>query len=131
MGWFFPSKAEKLWKAAHDGNEAELRRLIDLGGNVNWHNPGVRRRMCLAWAPASSPPLSSVDPAASMFPKAQLHGTRRTPACSPIRLTPLALEDGSCVRPAKRMDSSDNCLSERARRVRPTPHRVRGHHQRH
>jgi hypothetical protein len=57
MGWFFPSKAEKLWKAAHDGNEAELRRLIDLGGNINWHNAGVRRRMCLAWAPASSLPL--------------------------------------------------------------------------
>ena len=61
MGWFGPSKAEKdkkLWQAAKDGNEAELRRLIERGGNVNWHNPDwVRRRMCLAWAPASSPPL--------------------------------------------------------------------------
>jgi len=55
MGWFGPSKAEKLWKAAEDGNEAELRRLIERGGNVNWYNPEVRRRMCLAWAPASSP----------------------------------------------------------------------------
>eukprot|EP00900_Chrysochromulina_parva_P013311 jgi/Chrpa1/21981/Chrysochromulina_OHIO_Genome00023087-RA len=42
MGCFGPSKAEKdkkLWKAAEDGNEAELRRLIGLGGNVNWRNP--------------------------------------------------------------------------------------------
>ena len=46
-----------VWQAAKDGNEAELRRLIGLGGSVNWHNPEVRRRMCLAWAPASSPPL--------------------------------------------------------------------------
>eukprot|EP00900_Chrysochromulina_parva_P014571 jgi/Chrpa1/23114/Chrysochromulina_OHIO_Genome00024486-RA len=52
MGWFFPSKAKKLWQAAYHGDEAELRRLIDLGGDVNWHNPWVRRRMCLAWAPA-------------------------------------------------------------------------------
>ena len=61
MGWFGPSKAEKdkkLWQAAKDGNEAELRRLIERGGNVNWRPPdAVRRRMCLAWAPASSPPL--------------------------------------------------------------------------
>ena len=57
MGWFGPSKAEKLYKAAWFGNEAELRRLIERGGNVNWHNLNVRRRMCLAWAPASSPPL--------------------------------------------------------------------------
>ena len=46
-----------VWEAAKDGKEAELRRLIDLGGNVNWHHPEVRRRMCLAWSPASSPPL--------------------------------------------------------------------------
>ena len=51
------SKAEKLYKAAEDGDEAELKRLIERGGSVNWHNPKVRRRMCLAWAPASSPPL--------------------------------------------------------------------------
>ena len=58
MGWFGPSKAEKaaaamkLYLAARDGDEAELSRLIGLGGSVNWHNPEVRRRMCLAWAPA-------------------------------------------------------------------------------
>ena len=47
-----------LWQAARDGDEAELRRLIGLGWSVNWHNPDVvRRRMCLAWAPASSSPL--------------------------------------------------------------------------
>jgi len=136
MGWFFPSKDKKLFKAAENGNEAELRRLIDLGGNVNWHNPGVRRRMCLAWAPASSPPLSSVAPAAparhrAIFPTAQLHGARRTPACSPIRLTPLALEDGSCVRPVLRIHSSHTGLIVWVRRVRPTPHRVRGERQRH
>jgi hypothetical protein len=52
------SMGKAVWQAARDGNEAELRRLIGLGGSVNWHNSDfVRRRMCLAWAPASSPPL--------------------------------------------------------------------------
>jgi hypothetical protein len=86
MGCFGPSKAEKdkkLWKAAEDGNEAELRRLIGLGGNVNWRNPNVRRRTCFAWAPASSSPLSSVAPAAparhgAIFPTAP--AARRAPA---------------------------------------------------
>jgi len=36
MGWFGPSKKKTLWKAAKDGNEAELRRLIERGGSVNW-----------------------------------------------------------------------------------------------
>ena len=129
MGCFGPSKAEKaaaaaaaaekgsdrhLWQAAKDGDEAELRRLIERGGNVNWHNPDwVRRRMCLAWAPASSPPLllspprspetapcpqSSLyrarprwlrrHPAAppSLAHASSSHGARRTPACSPTLL---------------------------------------------
>jgi hypothetical protein len=51
------SMGKAVWQAARDGNEAELRRLIDLGGSVNWHNPEVRRLMCRAWAPAPSPPL--------------------------------------------------------------------------
>ena len=42
-----------VWQAAKDNNEPELKRLIGLGWNVNWHNPEVRRRMRLAWAPAS------------------------------------------------------------------------------
>ena len=46
-----------VWEAARDGNEAWLRLLIVLGGSVNWHNPQVRRRMCLAWARAPSRPL--------------------------------------------------------------------------
>jgi hypothetical protein len=130
------SMGKAVWQAAKDGNEAELRRLIERGGSVNWR--GVRRRMCLAWAPASSTPLSSVAPAApaghgAIFPTAQLHGARRTPACSPIRLTPLALEDGSCVRPGLRIHTSECGSSEREqeRRVRPTPHRVRGERERH
>ncbi len=51
------SMGEAVWRAAMNGDEAELTRLIGLGGNVNWHNSYVRRRMCLAWAPASSPLL--------------------------------------------------------------------------
>jgi len=51
------SMGKAVCEAARNGNEAELTRLIERGGNVNWHNPEVRRRMCLAWAPASSPPL--------------------------------------------------------------------------
>ncbi len=118
MGWFGPSKAEqdkKLWQAAQDGDEAELRRLIERGGSVNWR--GVRRRMCLAWAPASSPcfgrfrhrdnarpirrrlPIASERhgaragwlcrrPAAppSLAHASSSHGARRTPACSPTLL---------------------------------------------
>ena len=45
-----------VYEAAKAGKEAELTRLIGLGGNVNWRDE-VRCRMCLAWAPASSPPL--------------------------------------------------------------------------
>ena len=44
---------EAVGQAAYDNNEPELKRLIRLGGNVNWHIPEVRRRMRLAWAPAS------------------------------------------------------------------------------
>ena len=116
MGWFGPSKAEKdkkLWQAAQDGDEAELRRLIERGGNVNWHHPEVRRRMCLAWAPASSPLLLLRSPSpprqrppdtapsphspdgAGLLPPPRrpaelgtrvLDGARRTPACSPTLL---------------------------------------------
>jgi len=53
MGWFGPSKAEKdkkLWQAAQDGDEAELRRLIERGGNVNWHNPDDSGRTALICA---------------------------------------------------------------------------------
>ncbi len=148
------SKDKKLWKAAYNDNEAELRRLIERGGNVNWRHPEVRRRMCLAWAPASSPPLLLRSPSpprqrppdtapsphspdgAGLLPPPRRPAewrarARRTPACSPIRLTPWALEDGSCVRPGQRMHSSDEGLIVRARRVRPTPHRVRGDRQRH
>ena len=42
-----------LWQAAFDNDVAELKRLIGLGWSVNWRNPEVRRRMRLAWAPAS------------------------------------------------------------------------------
>jgi hypothetical protein len=51
------TSGKAVYEAARDGDEAELGRLIERGGSVNWHNPKVRRRMCLAWAPASSPPL--------------------------------------------------------------------------
>ena len=44
------SMDKAVYKAAEYGKEAELRRLIERGGSVNWHNPEVRRRMCLAWA---------------------------------------------------------------------------------
>ena len=42
-----------VWLAAEGNNVPALKLLIGLGGNVNWHNPEVRRRMRLAWAPAS------------------------------------------------------------------------------
>ena len=37
-----------VWQAAWDNKEPELKRQIGLGGSVNWHRPGVRRRMRLA-----------------------------------------------------------------------------------
>ena len=55
------SMEEAVYQAAEDGKEAELRRLIERGGSVNWHNPQVRRRMCLAWA--RSRPLLPPDTA--------------------------------------------------------------------
>ena len=42
-----------VWQAAYDNNEPELKLLFDLVWIVHWHNPEVRRRMRLAWAPAS------------------------------------------------------------------------------
>ena len=103
-----------VFEAARDGKEAELTRLIGLGGNVNWHNPyNVRRRMCLAWAPASSPPLLLSPPRSpdtapcpqsslysalrrwlcrhsaappSLAHASSSHGARRTPASSPTLL---------------------------------------------
>ena len=103
---------EAVWEAAGNGDEAELRRLIGLGGSVNWRHPEVRRRMCLAWAPASSSPLvlsPPRSPETAPFPQSSLyraraglcrhpaappslahasssHGVRRTPACSPTLL---------------------------------------------
>ena len=115
------SMGKAVWQAAKDGNEAELRRLIERGGNVNWHHPEVRRRMCLAWAPASSPPLLLRSPSPPRqrppcavsqqprrrWPSAAASPTRRAWHTRPrrraphprvpLRLTPLALDDGSCV----------------------------------
>ena len=56
--------------------------------------------------------VASVAPAAparhgAIFPTAQLHGARRTPACSPIRLTPWALMARVCVQ-----DDGDTALME-------------------
>ena len=51
------SMDKAVYEAAENCNEAELRRLIERGGSVNWRNPEVRRRMCLAWARAPSRPL--------------------------------------------------------------------------
>jgi len=149
MGWFGPSKTEKLYKAAQDGDEAELTRLIERGGNVNWHNPDdVRRRMCLAWAPASSPPLvlsPPRSPETASSPQSSLYRARprsrrawhtrprRMARAAPPRARPrssraLALDDAACAAFAtERTDSFDMCLHLRARRVRPPPPRGQGH----
>jgi hypothetical protein len=39
------SMGNTVYKAAEDGNDAELKRLIKRGGSVNWHNPDVRHRV--------------------------------------------------------------------------------------
>ena len=77
------SMGKAVYEAAKDGKEAELTRLIGLGGNVNWHNPDyVRRRMCLAWAPASSPPLllsPPRSPETAPCPHSSLHRALAAP----------------------------------------------------
>jgi len=67
------SMGRAMYEAAKEGNEVELRRLIGLGWSVNWHNPEVRRRMCFAWALASSPPLLLRSPS----PPTRRRPTRR------------------------------------------------------
>ena len=71
-----------VYEAAENSNEAELRRLIERGGSVNWHNPEVRRRMCLTWAPVPSWPLllrfrHRDRPTRRRFPTASSHGAPR------------------------------------------------------
>ena len=150
------SMGKAVYEAARDGNEAGLTRLIGLGGNVNWHNPDyVRRRMCLAWAPASSLPLLLSPPrspetapvptarctargragcAATPPPRRAWHTRpRRMARAAPPRARPrssraLALDDAACASFATgRNHSFAMGLSERARRVRPPPPRGRGH----
>ena len=67
-----------VWQAAYDGNEPELKRLIRLGGNVNWHNPEVRRRMRLAWAPASFRLYMHSEAAYTALPPPPRPPTRRS-----------------------------------------------------
>ena len=109
---------EAVYEAASDGNEAELRRMIGLGGSVNWHHPGVRRRMCLAWAPASSLPLLLRSPSPP---------TRRpsdTGAISPLLAArhAAALAEPPTRRPAELIahaSSSHGAARARARRAAP------------
>ena len=69
------SYCEDVWQAAKDNDVAELKRLIRLGGNVNWHHPQVRRRMRLAWAPASFR-LCMLRPQPSELPRRRWLGRR-------------------------------------------------------
>ena len=113
-----------VWVAAKDGDEAELRRLIGRGGSVNWHNPGVRRRMCLAWArsrpllqPNKAPPRHNPTrfftasshgaprrwlrrrPAdtRSLAHASSTYGARRPPACSERVVSSHILDSGSFI----------------------------------
>ena len=121
------SMDKAVWQAAWDGKEAELRRLIERGGSVNWHNPEVRRRMCLAWArsrpllpPDTAPPRHSP----TRFPTASSHGAprrwlrrrpadtrslahasstygaRRPPACSEHVVSSHMIDSGSLINSA-------------------------------
>ena len=154
------SMGKAVWEAARDGKEAELARLIGLGGSVNWRNPAVRRRMCLAWAPASSPPLvlsrspsppTRRSPDSSPSPHSQRAARRarglavpppRRPAelgtrlldvrrAPPARTMFVSPHFGYRVIAVVRVDSPYYLLSARARRVRPTPPRLQGGRERH
>ena len=96
------SMGKAVWLAARCNNEPALKLLIGLGGNVNWHNPEVRRRMRLAWAPAS-------------FRLYMLEGADTTPFFATTQIVVLALAEppprrhaGLCIRaldgPAGRAD---------------------------
>ena len=113
-----------VYQAAWDGDEAELRRLIERGGSVNWHNPQVRRRMCLAWArsrpllsPNTAPPRHNPTrfhtasshgaprrwlrrrPAdtRSLAHASSTYGARRPPACSEHVVSSHMLDSGSFI----------------------------------
>jgi len=82
------SMGEAVYKAARDGKEAELRRLIGLGGSVNWRNPEVRRRMPRVGARVVAAPGASVaspptrrSPDTAPCPHSLLHGARRRWLC--------------------------------------------------
>ena len=123
-----------VWQAAYDNNEPELKRLIGLGWNVNWHNPEVRRRMRLAWAPASF--CLYMLEAAFFLPTAQRAASAlasRRPAGTPgFAYAPstgllgaptpreLLLKSASLTRfvaPGLRMDSAHCVLEEGIRRL--------------
>ena len=154
------SMGKAVWEAASGGKEAELARLIGLGGSVNWHNPAVRRRMCLAWAPASSPPLvlsrspsppTRRSPDSSPSPHSQRAARRarglavpppRRPAelgtrlldvrrAPPARTMFVSSHFGDRVIAGLRAHSPYYLLIVRARRVRPTPPRLQGGRERH
>ena len=150
------SMGRAMYEAAKEGNEVELRRLIGLGWSVNWHNPEVRRRMCFAWALASSPPLLLRSPS----PPTRRRPTRRQISPQLAARSAAALAVPPPRRPAElctrvlvarraphprvlvhaprvmalyvsgvctvRIHCSDDGLNARARRVRPPPPRVRG-----
>ena len=117
------SMDKAVYQAARNGDEAELRRLIERGGSVNWHNPEVRRRMCLAWA--RSRPVLQPDTAPRHSPTrfftasshgaprrwlrrrpadtrslahaSSTYGARRPPACSEHVVSSHMIDSGSLI----------------------------------
>ena len=126
-----------VWQAALDNNEPALKRLIGLGWNVNWHHPEVRRRMRLAWAPASfrlymlegadtAPFFATAQRAASALASRRPAGTPGFAYAPSTGLlgapTPreLLLKSASltrCVAPVVRIDSAHKVLGEGIRRL--------------
>ena len=119
-----------VYEAARDNNEPELKRLIRLGGNVNWHNPEVRRRMRLAWAPASfrlcmlrpqpcEPPrrrwLSRCPAGTPGFAYAPSTGLLGAPTPRELLLKSASLT--RCVAPVVRRDSAHKVLEVGIRRL--------------
>ena len=109
------SMGRAMYEAAKEGNEVELRRLIGLGWSVNWHNPEVLRRMCFAWALASSPPLLLRSPS----PPTRRRPTRRQVSPQLAARSAAAL----AVPPPRRPELCTRVLV--ARRARAAPPRPR------
>ncbi len=111
-----------VYNAAFHGETAEVRQLIDRGGNVNWKD--VRRRLCRAPAPASSPrarALRQKEPAASAHGASCAPSLERVPAALPTTFLPFRPPPLFAKADAKRVSAHRAPSLERVPAAPPPP----------